>query len=65
MSEKKVLSKFMILCWATFIAILGHRLGTPAGVNIAFTIRTPARTRVRAAAARSGVGRAFLGPQSS
>ena len=22
--KKKVLSKFMILCWATFIAILGH-----------------------------------------
>ena len=33
--EKKVLSKFMILCWATFTAILGltqptgHRLDTP------------------------------------
>ena len=24
MSKKKVLSKYMILCWATFIAILGR-----------------------------------------
>ena len=28
MSKKKVLSKFTILCWATFIAILGHGLDT-------------------------------------
>ena len=27
--KKKVLGKFMILCWATFIAILGHGLDTP------------------------------------
>ena len=33
--QKKVFSKFMILCWATFIAILGcmwpmgHGVGTP------------------------------------
>ena len=25
-----VLSKFTILCWATFTAILGHRLDAPA-----------------------------------
>ena len=34
--QKKVLSKFMILCWAAFIAVLGpmrpsgHALDTPA-----------------------------------
>ena len=27
--KKGVLSKFMILCWAAFIAILGRGLGTP------------------------------------
>ena len=26
-----ILSKFMILCWVAFIAILGHRLDTPEG----------------------------------
>ena len=29
-AKKKVLSKCMILCWATSIAILGHGLDTPA-----------------------------------
>ena len=28
--KKKVLSKFTILCWATFVAILGCDLYTPA-----------------------------------
>ena len=40
MSRKKVLSKFTILCWAAFIAILGHMrptgcgLDTPAWLNL-------------------------------
>ena len=29
MSKKKVLSKFMILCWAIFTDILGYGLDTP------------------------------------
>ena len=46
--KKKILSKFMILYWAAFIAILGHmqtagcRLDTPdfnnVGRNIKYTI---------------------------
>ena len=30
MSKRKVLSKFTILCWAAFLAILGSRWDTPA-----------------------------------
>ena len=43
MSKKKVLSKFTILCWATFIAILGHtrptghRLDTLASKSLEYS----------------------------
>ena len=33
MSQKKVLSKFMLLCWATFIAVLGHMWPVGHGVD--------------------------------
>ena len=42
MSKKKVLSKFTILCWAAFIAILGYV--QPAGCGL----DTPARVIVQA-----------------
>ena len=33
MSKKQLLSKYMILCWATFIAILGHMWPAGRGVD--------------------------------
>ena len=32
--QKKILSKFMILCWAVVIAILGCRLDTPGSIML-------------------------------
>lgn len=29
-----VLKKFLILCWATFIAIQGHRMDSPACIQM-------------------------------
>ena len=31
--QKKVLSKFIILCWAAFIVMLDHELNIPARLN--------------------------------
>ena len=40
MNKKKVLSKFTILCWASFTAVLGHTspgLDTPGGLKDAWS----------------------------
>ena len=36
MNNKQVLSQFTILCWASFTAILGHVLDSPARVSQLF-----------------------------
>ena len=52
--HKKVLSKFMILCWATFIVILGRvqpsgrGLDTPVGIRRCIEVETSSNeVRVR------------------
>ena len=45
MRERKALSKFMILCWATFIAILGRM--QPLGRGLDTPVLEPLRARLK------------------
>ena len=40
MSKKMVLSKFMIVCWAAFLAILGHMQPVGCGLDTPVSLKT-------------------------